>query len=118
MSQTSLAAAREVAGLESSHWPPSTGFGVALQKLVDEGDRHAALADGGGAAFDRAETHVAAGKDPGDIRFEQVGLAILLPLPGFQYVRAGLDITALIALYLLRQPVCLCISADEDEKPA
>jgi len=34
-----------------------------LQVLVDEGDRHAALAHRGGDALDRAEPHVAGSKN-------------------------------------------------------
>ena len=49
------------------------------QVLVDEGDRHAALADGGGDALDRAEADVAAGEDAGHARLEQVRVAVERP---------------------------------------
>ena len=55
---------------------PGRLLGVA-QVLVDEGDRHAALADRGGDALDRAEAHVAAGEDARDAGLEQVGVARL-----------------------------------------
>src|SRR5688572_9493813 len=40
----------------------------ALEVLMHEGDRHAALADGGGDPFDRREAHVAAREDARDAR--------------------------------------------------
>src|SRR5205823_3260572 len=59
------------------------------QVLVDEGDRHAALADGRCDALHRPEAHVAAGEDAGDARLEQVGVALELPLAPCLDVRAG-----------------------------
>ena len=51
-----------------------------LEVLVHEGDRHAALADRGGDALDRAEAHVAAREDARDARLEQVRVAVELPV--------------------------------------
>ena len=47
---------------------------------MHEGDRHAALADGGGDAFDGAEADVAAREDARDARLEEVRVAVELPL--------------------------------------
>ena len=49
--------------------------------LVHERDRHAALADGGRDALDRAEADVPAGEDAGHAGLEQVRVALLLPAP-------------------------------------
>ena len=54
---------------------------LLAQVLVDEGDRHAALADRRGDALDRAEADVAAREDAGDARLEQVGVALELQRP-------------------------------------
>src|SRR3954470_1945991 len=55
------------------------GFRV-LEVLVHEGDRHAALADGRGDALHRTEPHVAGRKDARDARFEEVWVALELPV--------------------------------------
>ena len=52
-----------------------------LQVLMHEGDRHAALADGGGDALDGAEPDVAAREDARDAGLEQVRVAVELPAP-------------------------------------
>src|SRR6266516_1385327 len=46
-----------------------------FQVLVDEGNGHAALADGRGDALDRAESYVAAGEDAGDTRLQEIRVA-------------------------------------------
>ena len=66
----------------------SGGAGVrVLQVLVDEGDRHAPLADRGGDALHRREPHVAAGEDARDARLEQVRVAFQRPPPCCAHVR-------------------------------
>ena len=91
---------------------------VGRQILVDEGDRHAAFADRGGNALDRARPHVAAREDAGDARFEQVRIAIVRPAPGFHRIVSGQDIAARIARDLGWQPIGLRVGSDEDEKAA
>jgi hypothetical protein len=41
------------------------------EALVDEGNRHGALADGSRAALDRSTPDVASGEQPGKVRFER-----------------------------------------------
>ena len=43
--------------------------------MVDEGDRHAAFADGRGHALDRAEAHVSAGEYALRAGLQQEGIA-------------------------------------------
>src|SRR5947209_15655554 len=44
--------------------------------LVNERDRHAALAHGRGDALDRAVTHITGGEDAGRARLEQIRIAL------------------------------------------
>ena len=70
-----LAARRSVLG----HRSRSPGAIRDLQELVDEGDGHAALADRGGDALDRAEADVAAREDARNARLQQIRVAIERP---------------------------------------
>ena len=74
---------------------------------MDEGDRHAALADGGRDALHRAVPDVAAGEDAGDARLEQVRVALELPAPRRSDVRPGQDEAPLVErdLYLFETSV-------------
>src|SRR5262249_11655643 len=92
-------------------------FGVP-EVLVHEGDRHAALADGGGDAFDRAEPDIAAREDARDARLEQVRVAVELPASRVAYVGAREHVAAAVECDLRRQPGRLSIRSDEDEQPA
>jgi hypothetical protein len=56
--------------------------------LVNELDRHAAFADGGGDALDLAEADVAARVDARNARLEEVRVAIELPTSCGADVRA------------------------------
>src|SRR5205809_4093294 len=87
-----------------------------LQILVDESDRHAALADRGSNAFDRAQPHVSAREHTGDTRFEKVGIAAVRPAPGLHYVITGKYVAALVARDVWRQPSRLCVGANENEE--
>src|SRR5206468_4447876 len=89
-----------------------------LQILVDEGDRHAALADRGSNAFDRAQPHVPTGEHTGDARFEKVGIAAVRPTPGLHDVVTGKNVAAVIARDVGREPFRLCVGADENEEAA
>ena len=91
---------------------------MVLQILVDEGDRHAAFADGGRDPLDRAEAHVAAGKYAGHTGLDEVGVAAFVPQAGFQKIGSGEDIAAGVAGNLRRKPVGFGIGADEDEQSA
>ena len=42
-----------------------------LQELVDQGDRHAALANGGSDALDGAQANVTAGEDAGNTGLQE-----------------------------------------------
>ena len=86
--------------------------------LMHEGDRHAALADGGGDALDRAEPHVAAGEDAGHARLEQVRVAVERPAPAGAHVRAGEHVAVVVERDLGREPRRLRVRADEDVQPA
>src|SRR5215208_2934618 len=81
--------------------------------LVDERDRHAALADGRRDAFHRAEPHVAAREDPRYARLEQVRIAFELPPSDEWDVGAGEHEAAAVACDLGRQPGRLRVGADE-----
>src|SRR5689334_16495730 len=74
-----------------------SGSRGALQELMHEGDGHAALADGGGDAFDGARAHVAAGEDAGDAGLEEVGVAVLVPVAALDHGLAGEDVAASVA---------------------
>src|SRR5436190_11649048 len=62
------------------------------QVLVDERDRHAALAYCSRDALDGAEADVAAGEDAGHAGLEEVRVALELPAAGGAHVRAGQDV--------------------------
>jgi len=74
---------------------------------VHQGDRHAALSDGGGHALDRAQAHVSAGEDAGEARLEQIGIATLGPAPGSHHLVAGQDASVGIPRDLDVKPVGL-----------
>ena len=80
---------------------------------MDERDRHAAFADGGGDSLDEARAHVAAREDPGHARLEQVRIAVARPVGGGDVV-AGEDEPALVERDLRREPAGLGVRADED----
>ena len=82
-----------------------------------EGDGHAALADGGGDALHRPKPDVAARKDAGDARLQQVGIAVERPAPRAARVGAREYVAALVERDLRREPCRLRIRADEDNSP-
>src|SRR5262245_31771477 len=93
------------------------GGGVHLRLpeiLVDEGDRHAALADGGRDTLHGAGADVAACEDPRHARLEQVRIALELPPPVGEDVRAGEHEAAPVERDLGRKPGGLGVRADED----
>jgi hypothetical protein len=103
--------------------PRHCGLGsgrIALRRqvLVDEGNRHAALADGRGDAFDRAQADIAAGEDARRAGFKEIGIAAERPAPGFFQIVAGEDVSARVARDVGRQPRGFRVSADEDEQAA
>ena len=85
---------------------------------MHEGDRHAALADGGGDALHGAEPYVAAGEDPRDAGLEQVGIAVALPPTGGGHVGAGQHVAVVVERDLGREPRRLGVRADQDEEAA
>jgi len=62
------------------------GLSVALQKLVNESDCHAAFSDRRRDPFDGTEAHVTAGKYAGDACLQEIGIAGLRPLPRLQNI--------------------------------
>src|SRR6476620_426435 len=91
---------------------------VLLQILVDESDRHAALPDRGSDTLYRAQPHIPARENPGDARFEKVGIAAVRPASGFYYIVTGEDIATGIARDVRWRPPGLRIGSDEDEQAA
>src|SRR2546423_11903829 len=88
------------------------------QILVDECDRHAALAHGSCNAFDRPGANVPASEDSGHARLEEVGIAFKRPGSGEADVWSGEHVAASVERHLRRQPFGLGIGADEDEQPS
>src|SRR5689334_2704413 len=91
---------------------------ILLQILVNESDRHTALPDRGGDAFDRAQPHIATREDTGDTRFEQIRIAAVRPAPGLHHVITGQDVSACVACDVRWQPPGLRVRTNEDEKAA
>src|SRR5207244_6703695 len=91
---------------------------VVSQRLVDERDRHAALADRGRDALDRSVADVTAGEDARHARLEQIGITLELPGAAGRHVRAGQHEAARIESDLGRKPRRLGVRADEDEDAA
>ena len=91
---------------------------MALQKLVDKGDRHTTFADRRGDPLDRAATHVPTCKNPRNAGFEKIGIAVLRPAPALHHIRAGQHVSALVPRNLCRQPLGFRVGSDENEKPA
>ena len=89
-----------------------------LQVLVDEGDRHAALADRRRDPLHRAVADVPAGEDPRDAGLEQVRVAAGLPATPGGRVGAGEDEAVVVERDLRRQPRRLGIRTDQDEEAA
>ena len=99
--------------------PPHTSGRSAsrsMEEMVDEGDRHAAFADGRGHALDRAEPHVAAGEYARHAGLQQEGIALELPPPGLDHVVAGQHVAPRVAGDLGGQPIGFRVGADEDEE--
>ena len=88
---------------------------LVLQKLVDESDRHAALPDRGCNTFDRAQPHIPAREYTGGTRFEQVGIAIVRPAPGFHHIVTGQNVPAGVARNLHREPAGFRVGPNEDK---
>ena len=85
---------------------------------MDEGNRHAALADGRGDAFDRAQSHITAGEDARRAGFKEIGIAAERPAPGFFQIVSGEDVSARVARDVGWQPRGFRVGADEDEQAA
>ena len=86
-----------------------------LQVLVDKSDGHAALADCGRNAFDRAQAHIAASENAADTRLEQKGIAVVRPPPRLHHVVTGQNVAAGIARDFGGQPPGIGIGANEYE---
>ena len=86
-----------------------------LQVLLDKRNRHTALANRRCNSLDRAQPDVAAREYARYARFEEVRVAALHPVAGFCYVIAGQNVSAAIARNLGREPLRLCVGADEHE---
>ena len=71
---------------------------------MNEGDGHAALADGSGYALDGAEPNVTAREDAGNARLQEVGVAVGRPVPGCSHVGAGEYIPLVVERRLSRSP--------------
>ena len=71
---------------------------------MHEGDRHAALADGGGDALHRARAHVAAREDARHARLEQVRISVERPAARIADIGAGEHVAAPVERDLGRQP--------------
>src|SRR4029453_2694968 len=97
----------------------SLGHGSeVLQVLMHERDGHAAFADGGGDALDRARSNVTASEDARHARLEQIRIAVARSIRGRRNVDAGEHVAASVARDLAGQPLGLRIRADEDEETA
>src|SRR5437762_3377882 len=92
-------------------------FGL-LEVLVDEGDGHAAFADGRSDAFYGRGADVAAREDAGNARLEEVRVAVEFPASGGGRVGACEYVAVAIDGDLRRQPRGLGIRPDEDEQSA
>ena len=99
--------------------PPQTSGRSAsrsVQKMVDEGDRHAAFADRRGDALDGTEAHVAAGEHARHAGFQQERIAVELPPAGLDHIAAGQHVAAGIPDDRGGKPIRLRVGADEDEQ--
>src|SRR5919112_168973 len=90
------------------------------QVLVDELDGDCALADGRGAALDRAVTHVTSDEDAWHARLQKERVPIRPPALGtltpWQQVRSREDKPTCVALYDATEPLRLRRSPDKDEE--
>src|SRR5919112_1374593 len=90
------------------------------QVLVDELDGDGALADGRGAALDRAVAHVSSDEDTWHARLQQERVPIWPPalgtLPFMHQIRPREDKATLVALYHAVQPLRLRRRPDKDEE--
>src|SRR5690348_2298354 len=96
----------------------AAGGALMGEELVDEGDRHAALADRRCDPLHRAQAHIAAGEDAGRARLEEVRIAGLRPSPHLLQIIACEHISPRVARDLSGQPPRLGIGADENENAA
>ena len=96
---------------------PNAKQPAAGEILMNEGDRDAALADGGGDALDRAEANVATGEHARHAGLDQIGVAAFLPATRFDHIAAGENIAARVARDFGRQPSGFGVGADEHEQP-
>src|SRR5215213_9011253 len=98
----------------------SSGTSDLPQVLVDELDGDGALADGGGAALDRAVAHVPSDEDAWHARLQQERVPIWSPalgtLPILHQIRPREDKATLVALNDAVEPPCLRRRPDKDEQ--
>src|ERR687897_902786 len=98
----------------------SSGTSDLPQVLVDELDGDGALADGRGAALDRAVAHVSSDEDTWHARLQQERVPIWPPalgtLPFMHQIRPREDKATLVALYDAVQPLRLRRRPDKDEE--
>src|SRR5829696_71447 len=98
----------------------SSGTSDLPQVLVDELDGDGALADGRGAALDRAVAHVSSDEDTRHARLQQERVPIWPPalgtLPFMHKIRPREDKASLVTLYDAVQPLRLRRSPDKDEE--
>src|SRR3990172_2511760 len=83
---------------------------------MDECNRHASLAYGGGYPFDGAQAHVATSKNTGHARLEQVRVAAVGPAAGLLEVVTRHNVPTLVRSDVGRQPLGFRVCPDEDEK--
>src|SRR5215469_4685753 len=89
---------------------------LRLQSLVDERDRHAALADACGHPLYGTRADVARGEDTWNGGLEQERLTFRRPMIRFYHICAGEHESVRIAGDLWRQPCSVGVGADEDEQ--
>src|SRR5919112_2264109 len=98
----------------------SSGTSDFPQVLVDELDGDGALADGRGAALDRAVAHVSSDEDTWHTRLQQERVPIWSPalgtLPITHQIGSREDKATLVALYDAVQPLCHRRRPDKDKE--
>lgn len=83
--------------------------------MMDEGDGHGALTDGGGDTFHGGGADVTGGKDPGMTGFEKKGRTVREPCRRVPNSRSGFDESSFVGFDFFGQPVCVGHGTDEGE---
>jgi len=84
-----------------------------LKELVDKGDRHAALADGGRRPLDGTQPDISAGEHAWKAGLPQEGVPVEQPPANLDHVVARQNIASRVAGDRVRQPLRLRASPDE-----